>query len=272
MHIQSSQDVVQDQNLSPRINSPSERHPRLLSPTQRQSLLSNLGLVSCLEQCQVLAQSTLVDNLAVPDLVEFGTEQDVIADGLVLDPRFLSSVRHTVLPRKIEPRIWPGRDVVQLSEQRHQKGGLSTTGGSNDQVDLSLSEDHFVLNPKAKVSTRGTGSDDSCGLGRPGEGGVANTNKRGVCWHVRSDRILYSGRIEGIKELSLEREVYLSDGTIALRACITYVLKEVANAVKRDLGLDDHRDVIESHPHLVSQRIENYKNGSAHWPELEGSH
>ena len=80
------------------------------------------------------------------------------------------------------------------------------------------------------------------------------------------------GRIEGVKEFSLEREVYLSDGTIALIACITYVLKEVVNTVKRDLGLDDHRDVIESHPHLVSQCIKNYKNGSARWPELEGNH
>jgi hypothetical protein len=151
-----------------------------------------------------LAQSALVDDLAVPDLIELRTEQDVIADGLVLDPRFLSGVRHTVLPRKVEPRVRSGRDVVQLSEQRHQKGGLSATGGSNDQVDLALLEDHFVLDPEVEVSTRGTGSDGSRGLGGPGERGVADTDERGVAWHIRSDGVLCLGRVEGVEELSLK--------------------------------------------------------------------
>ena len=184
VHIQCGQDIVQDQNLSPGVNGPRECHPRLLSPAQRQSLLSNLGPVSHLKQHQILVQSALVDDLAVPGVIEFGTEQDVITDGLVLDPRFLSSVRHTILPREIEPRIRPGRDVVQLSEQGHQKGGLSTAGGTNDQVDFALSKDDLTLNPEAKVSTRGAGSDGSCGFGRPGEGGVADTNQRGVDWHI----------------------------------------------------------------------------------------
>ena len=40
-----------------------------------------------------------------------------------------------------------------------------------------------------------------------------------------------------------------------------YLAKKVVYTVERDLGLDDHRDVIESHPHLVPQHIENYRNG-----------
>ena len=63
------------------------------------------------------------------------------------------------------------------------KRSLSTAGGPNDQVDLTLSEDILVLDPEAGVSTRRTGSDGSRGLGRPGEGGVANTDlslKRGT--------------------------------------------------------------------------------------------
>jgi len=165
VHVQGSQDIVQDQNLSPRINGPSERHPRLLTTAQRQSLLPHLCPVSRFEQRQVLAQPTLIDDLAVPDLVEFRTKQDVVADRLVLDPGLLSSVRHTVLPRKVEPRVRPGRHVVQLSEQRHQKRCLSATGGSNDQIDLSLFEDHFVINPEIEVSARGTGSDGPRGPG-----------------------------------------------------------------------------------------------------------
>jgi len=184
VHVQGSQDIVQDQNLSLGVNCPSERHPRLLASTQRQSFLSHLGLVSRLEQCQVLAQSALMDDLAVPGLIEFRTKQDVVANGLVLDPRFLSSIRHTVLPRKVEPRVWPGRNVVQLPEQRHQKGRLSATGGSNDQVDLSLFEGHFVFNPEAEVSARGTGGDSTRGPGRPGERGIANTDERGIAWHI----------------------------------------------------------------------------------------
>ena len=106
-----------------------------------------------------------MDDLAVPGLIELRTEQDVLADGLVLDPRFLSSIRYTVLPRKVEPRVRAGRDVVQLPEQRHQKGCLSATGGPDDQVDLALFEDQFIFYPKTEVSAGGTRSDDSHGLG-----------------------------------------------------------------------------------------------------------
>ena len=103
VYIQCGRDIVRDQDLSPRVNGPRERHPRLLAPFRRQSLLSNLGPVSRLKQRQILAQSTLVDDLAVPDLVEFGTEQDVIADGLVLGLRSMSSIHHAGFSRKIEP-------------------------------------------------------------------------------------------------------------------------------------------------------------------------
>jgi len=41
-----------------------------------------------------------------------------------------------------------------------------------------------------------------------------------------------------------------------------YLAKELVDTVKGDIGLDDHRDVIESHPHLVSQNIENCRDRS----------
>ena len=165
VNVQGSQDIVQDQYLSLGINCPSERNPRLLTTTQRQSLLSHLCLVSRVKHRQVLAQPALIDHLAVPDLVEFRTKQDVVTDRLILDPGLLSSIRHTILPRKVEPRVRPGRHVVQLSKQRHQKRRLSATGRSNDQVDLALFEDHLVFNPEAEVSARGTRSDGPRRLG-----------------------------------------------------------------------------------------------------------
>jgi len=51
-----------------------------------------------------------------------------------------------------------------------------------------------------------------------------------------------------------------------------YLAKELVNSVKGDLGLDDHRDVIESHPHLVSQHVENCRDGSVRWSKVEGNH
>ena len=36
-----------------------------------------------------------------------------------------------------------------------------------------------------------------------------------------------------------------------------YLAKEAVDAVKRDLSLDDLRDLIEGHQHLVPQRIKN---------------
>lgn len=40
-----------------------------------------------------------------------------------------------------------------------------------------------------------------------------------------------------------------------------YFSEEVVNAVKRNLGLDNHRNVIEGRPHLVSQQVENCGGG-----------
>jgi len=44
---------------------------------------------------------------------------------------------------------------------------------------------------------------------------------------------------------------------------IADLAEEVVDTIERDLGLDDHRDVIKSHPHLVSQHVENYRDESA---------
>ena len=35
--------------------------------------------------------------------------------------------------------------------------------------------------------------------------------------------------------------------------------------------MNDHRDVIESHPHLVPQRIEDYRNELVQWSKFEGN-
>ena len=40
-----------------------------------------------------------------------------------------------------------------------------------------------------------------------------------------------------------------------------YLAEEVIDTFEGDLGLNDYRDVMERHPHLVSQRIEDCKNG-----------
>lgn len=48
-----------------------------------------------------------------------------------------------------------------------------------------------------------------------------------------------------------------------------YLAKEVVDTVKRHLGLDDHRNMIEGHPYLVSQHIENWRNKSFEWSEFE---
>ena len=36
-----------------------------------------------------------------------------------------------------------------------------------------------------------------------------------------------------------------------------YLVKEVVDAIKRDLGLNDHRDLGERRPYLVSQQVKN---------------
>lgn len=111
-----------------------------------------------------------------------------------------------------------------------------------------------------EVSTRVTGSDGPRGLRRPGERGIANTDERGVAGHIQGGGVLCLDQVEGVEELSLKRR--LSNGMMARTDEITDLAEEIVDTIERDFGLDDHRDVIESHPRLVSQHIKNCRDGS----------
>ena len=94
---------------------------------------------------------------------------------------------------------------MQLSEQRHQKGSFSATGGSDDQINFALLEDHFILDPQVEVSTRRTGSDGSRRFGGPRERSVADADERGVTRHIRSDGVLFLGGVKRVEKLGLRR-------------------------------------------------------------------
>jgi len=114
VYIQSSQDIIQDQNRGLRINSSGERHPRLLSPAY-----TTLNRTGC--YC--------------------GWSRS--------EPK-IHEQRRPHCPRKIEPWVRPGRDVMQFTGQRRQKGSLSATGGSKDRIGLALLEDHLVRDPEVE--------------------------------------------------------------------------------------------------------------------------
>ena len=63
MHVERRQNIVQEQDLRPRVDGTRERDAGFLSTAQRQTLLADLSLIASVEQAQVALKSALVDNL-----------------------------------------------------------------------------------------------------------------------------------------------------------------------------------------------------------------
>lgn len=63
-----------------------------MSSGKSQTLLSDLGRVSRIEEGEVSLESTLVNNLLVPLLVVGRSEEDVLSERLVLEPGLLVGV------------------------------------------------------------------------------------------------------------------------------------------------------------------------------------
>ena len=69
-------------------------------------------------------------------------------DRVVLDPRLLRRIRYTALPREVDERVGSGRNVVHLTEQRHEERRLAGTGGADNQVQFPALEEEVLADVK----------------------------------------------------------------------------------------------------------------------------
>lgn len=96
-------------------------------------------------------------------------------DRLILHPGLLRRIRHTALPRQVDPCVRTERDVVHLTQERHQQGRLARTRGPDDKVELALLEDELVVDTQAECLPRGRDAAVSR-LVRPGEVGATHAD------------------------------------------------------------------------------------------------
>ena len=100
-------------------------------------------------------------------------------DAITLHPRLLSGVRHAALSWQIEPRMHLLRNVMHLSEQRHQHGRLPRPRGADDDVEAAFLEHQVTLYAKTEALSRWRRG-AFCALRAPCKVGVAEADVLGV--------------------------------------------------------------------------------------------
>ena len=125
---------------------------------------------------------------------------------IVLDPRLLSRIRYTALPREADERVGPGRDVVHLTEQRHEERRFAGSGRTDDQVELPALEEELLVHVKSErpLATASRGDRELGRVVRPSEGCIANPDSvRFRDGRAQDHRGFGLGFGERIDELSL---------------------------------------------------------------------
>lgn len=64
----------------------SQTNPRLLTATDNDSSFSHFRIVAEFELCEVLSESTGIDHIAIPRLIERGSKENVGSDGAIEKP------------------------------------------------------------------------------------------------------------------------------------------------------------------------------------------
>jgi hypothetical protein len=77
-----------------------------LTSTERDSLFSNLGLVTMFKQGQISFESTRPDDILVSGEIVWFTENDVVLDTFRHAPTFLGGVTDSTLSWKMEECSW----------------------------------------------------------------------------------------------------------------------------------------------------------------------
>lgn len=95
MGIQGRNGVVHQYNISVRVDSSSKANPGFLTTAQVDAFFTDFRHVSSLENFQVTCQLASFDYLHVPFLIKIFTKNNVIPDGLILNPSLLLNIRQT---------------------------------------------------------------------------------------------------------------------------------------------------------------------------------
>ncbi|KAH3665604.1 hypothetical protein OGAPHI_003792 [Ogataea philodendri] len=92
--VNSTQNIVQQVQVSTGINGSGKRQTSFLATRQTDTLFSDLGGVSVWKNVQVMGQSTCLDGLVVKLGIKLATKQNVFLDGSVHNPGNLRNICH----------------------------------------------------------------------------------------------------------------------------------------------------------------------------------
>jgi hypothetical protein len=98
--------TIKQDNSSFRVYGSSKGDPSLLTSTQRDSLFSNLSLVTMFKQGQISFESTRPNDVLVSSEIVWFTENDVVLDTFRHAPTFLGGVTDSTLSWKMEECSW----------------------------------------------------------------------------------------------------------------------------------------------------------------------
>src|SRR5699024_9470198 len=93
--------VVEEEEVGVRVASPSYADPLLLATGQVDAFLTNFTLISASQHLQIGSQCTGLYYLVVFALVERQSEEDVTANGQVLNPSLLRGVGYLEVTRYV---------------------------------------------------------------------------------------------------------------------------------------------------------------------------
>jgi hypothetical protein len=123
-------------------------------------------------------------DLLIPLLIKFRSENDILSDCFILNPRFLSGIRDTALTRKVVPRVRTSRDVMHLAKKCHEKTSFSTASWSNDEINNTVLELELFFNGKAELALRWCKPTIVASIIRPSERSTVESNV-GICADIR---------------------------------------------------------------------------------------
>jgi hypothetical protein len=98
--------TIKQDNSSFRVHGPSKRDPSFLTSTERDSLFSNLGLVTMFKQGQISLETTRPNDILVPSEIVWFTENDVVLDTFRHAPTFLGGVTDSAFSWEVEECSW----------------------------------------------------------------------------------------------------------------------------------------------------------------------
>ena len=92
--------------------------------------------------------------LPIPSLVEGRSEENIVLDRFILDPRLLRRICHSLTSRQVEPAASFEWVEVHLAKKTHEYGRLARSRRTDDEVDASRLKEYITREGESETPPR----------------------------------------------------------------------------------------------------------------------